>query len=61
MTHFKNAATFNAAALVTAKRKSERVCAQAALFRYRQERASRLARDSRNDRGAIDSPLFANV
>jgi len=63
MTHFKTVptATFAAAAFVTAKRKSERLCAQAALARYRQEIASRLARDSRNDRGAIDSRLFANV
>ncbi len=54
-------ATFATAALMTAKAKSERLCAQSALARYAQEIASRLARESRNDRAAIDSPLFANV
>ena len=61
MTHFNTTATFTAAAFTTAKRKSERLCAQAALVRYRQEIASRLAENSRNDRGAMNSPLFANV
>jgi hypothetical protein len=41
--------------------RSERRYAQAALVRYAEEIAARLARASRNDRGAIDSPLFANV
>jgi hypothetical protein len=54
-------ATFTTAALMSAKAKSERLCAQAALARYAQEFASRLAREARNDRAAIDSPLFANV
>lgn len=67
MTDFRTnpTATRTAAASTTAKPKSERLSAQAALVRYAEEIASRLAADprddSRNDRGAIDDPLFANV
>ncbi len=64
MMHFKtlSAVTLaSPAALTAARRQSERSCAQAALARYARETASRLTRDSRNARGAIDSPLFANV
>ena len=50
-----------AAALTTAKRKYEGCCAQAALARYAQEMASRYSHDRRNDRGAIEMALFANV
>lgn len=63
------ATTSTAAAPTTVKPKSKRSRAQDALVRYAEEIASRLARnsrsqwrdDSRNDRGAIDSPLFADV
>ena len=63
MTQFKaiRTGTFTDTELTSAKRKSERLCAQAALARYTQEIFSRLARESRNGRGAIESPLFANV
>jgi hypothetical protein len=44
--------------MMTAKRKSERLCAEAALARYAQERQTR---DASFGRAAIDSPLFANV
>ena len=67
MTDFRTipTATYTAAASTTAKPKSEGLSAQAALVRYAEEIALRLARNSRddlrNDRGAIDEPLFANV
>ena len=52
MTHFKtiDTATFTGADLMTAKRESERRCAQAALARYAQEIVSHLARDTRHER-----------
>ena len=54
-------ATVPVAALISLRREAERRCAQAAAVRYAQELAARNARDSRNYRGLIDSPLFANV
>jgi hypothetical protein len=67
------AAMSAAAASTTVKPQSERSSAQTAVVRYAEEIASLLARGSRNawrdewrdgsrnDRGAFDSPLFANV
>src|SRR5262249_54163867 len=52
---------FPLAALIVAKRKSERVSAHAAAARFAREIAARHAKDSRDYAGAIDSPMFANV
>ncbi len=67
MTHSTSTptATSTGAASTTVRSRSERHSAQAALVRYAEDIASLIARDSRydsrNDRGAIDTPLFANV
>jgi hypothetical protein len=55
-----HSANFSTAALISAKRESERLRAQATAARYAQEIAWRSGKDSRYG-GAIDLPLFADV